>query len=194
MNFRDITRNEWLLLALLVTAGVASRFFIETPNFKPIAAFALMGGFLFRKPILVGGAVIGMMWLSDLQLGFYQLPLMVSVYASLAVAVMLGVAIGSRSNRGEQSGRSSQSGWSLMGRFVGASLLMSTVFYLLTNGAVWWMGSGYPPTMAGLFECYVAGLPFYRWTAMGDLFFTTVIAGGYLLASVKVESPAPALD
>jgi len=204
MNLRDISRTEWLLLALMVTVGVACRFLIETPNFKPIAAFALLGGFLLRKPILVGIAVVVMMALSDLRLGFYQLPMMISVYASLALAAMLGVMIRARSYRTQPSQRvqsldlSSDSGWPLMGplmgQFAGASLLMSTVFFLLTNGAVWWMGFGYPPTMAGLGECYLAGLPFYRWTVLGDLFFTSVMASSYLLTQVSVKPQAVALN
>ncbi len=48
------------------------------------------------------------------------------------------------------------------------------MFFLLTNGAVWLMGGWYPLTLAGLAECYLAGLPFYRWTILGDLFFTTI--------------------
>ncbi len=197
MNLRDISRSEWLLLALMVTVGVACRFLIETPNFKPIAAFALMGGFLLRKPILVGVAVVVMMGLSDLRLGFYQLPMMISVYASLAIAAILGVMIRSHFHRARHSNRVDRPnhfGWMLMGRFGGASLLMSTVFYLLTNGTVWWMGFGYPPTMAGLSECYLAGLPFYRCTVLGDLFFTTVIASSYLLAQISVESKTVALN
>ena len=37
----------------------------------------------------------------------------------------------------------------------------------------------YPHTLAGLAESYVAGLPFFRNTLVGDLFFTGVIFGTY---------------
>jgi hypothetical protein len=56
---------------------------------------------------------------------------------------------------------------------------MSTAFFVLTNGAVYLMGQWYPSTWSGLANCYSAGVPFYRATLMGDLFFTGVLVGGY---------------
>ncbi len=48
-------------------------------------------------------------------------------------------------------------------------LLASLWFFLISNFGVWiyW----YPNTLQGLLSCYVAALPFYRNTLLGDLFF-----------------------
>ena len=170
-----ITNIEWIVLAIFVVLGVAGRFWIETPNFKPVAAFALFGGFYFRRPCLAVVGMVFVMGVSDLMQGIYPWQLMACVYFSLAVSVLLGITI---RNRLGNSGLS-VSHWA---GFLGASLTMSTIFYLLTNGACWLLGGWYPLTMAGLTECYLAGLPFYRWTLVGDLFFTTLTVGCFSLA------------
>jgi hypothetical protein len=40
----------------------------------------------------------------------------------------------------------------------------------------------YEHSLAGLLHCYAQGLPFFRYTLMGDLFFAVVLFGGYALA------------
>lgn len=172
-----INKVSWLeimVLTLLVAVGVASRFFIDTPNFKPIAALALFGGFYFRKPLVAIVGVILIMALSDFRIGFYPWQMMMCVYGSLAFSVGLGLVIRKRLG---------QSGFGVSHAlgFVGASLVMSTMFFLLTNAAVWF-GGWYPPTITGLIDCYIAGLPFFRNTLLGDLTFTSAIVGSYAAA------------
>ena len=163
---------------LIVTIGIASRFWlIDIPNFKPVAALVLFGGFYFRKLWPAIAALIVIMVASDLSLGAYNWKLAVSVYGSLGLACVLGAWI----KRSVES-KERTMGWNQVGRFAIASLVMSTAFYLLTNGAVWWMGSWYSASWVGLVECYVAGIPFYRATLFGDFLFTGVLVGGYALA------------
>ena len=45
----------------------------------------------------------------------------------------------------------------------------------------------YPQTLSGLASCYIAGLPFYGRTLLGDLFFSGVLFGVYALVSRKLE-------
>jgi len=58
-------------------------------------------------------------------------------------------------------------------RVIGATVLASTSFFLVSNYAFWVGGMMYPHTMAGLGACFVAGLPFYR----NDLLSTAVVTG-----------------
>ena len=59
-------------------------------------------------------------------------------------------------------------------RVVGAALVSSTSFFVVSNYAVWaGTGSFYPHTMAGLATCMTAGLPFYR----NDVISTVLVAG-----------------
>ena len=186
MFFRNVSRAEWLVLVLFIALGIASRFFLaDIPNFKPVAAMVLFGGFFFRNAMLPVFGVISVMVLSDMVLGVYSWPLMISVYVSLALAIVLGRKI--RQRQGAEL-----RGWWWPISFFGASLAMSTVFYLLTNGVVWIIGGEgfYPMTLAGLIECYVAAVPFYRATMVSDLVFTSVFVGSYALAIRFSDSAA----
>lgn len=177
-----------LVFLAIVVIGIASRFWLaDMPNFKPVAALILFGGFFFRKtwPALI--AVVLIMAISDLKLGVYEWSLAACVYASLALSCWLGVWVKRASNSGDESPGMARVGLRQAGRFAVASVVMSTTFYLLTNGAVWWMGQWYAGTWSGLVECYVAGLPFYRSTLMGDLLFTGVIVGAYAFGQVLVS-------
>jgi len=167
------------MFLLIVGLGIAGRLWlIDMPNFKPIAALILFGGFFFRKSWVPIAAAVVVMAISDLHLGVYQWQIALSVYASLAIACGLGVWI-RRSIETQQSDQVFPTvGLSQVGRFAIASLAMSTGFFLLTNGAVWVAG-WYPQTGEGLLACYSAGIPFYRNTLMGDLFFTGATVGSY---------------
>lgn len=58
-------------------------------------------------------------------------------------------------------------------RVIGAPVLASTSFFLVSNYAVWAGSMMYPHTLGGLSLCYAAGLPFYR----NDLISTTLVTG-----------------
>lgn len=161
---------------LFVLVGIAGRFWlVDMPNFKPVAALVLFGAFYFRRSWVAVAGLILIMVLSDLRLGVYDWKLATCVYTSLALAGGLGFWI----KRSIEKGSRNRLGIKQAGRFATASLIMSTTFFVLTNGAVWWMGQWYPESWSGLVSCYAAGLPFYRATLMGDLFFTGVLVGGY---------------
>jgi hypothetical protein len=59
----------------------------------------------------------------------------------------------------------------------------SSVFFFVTSNFAVWMFSGiYARDAGGLVKCYIAALPFFQNTLMGDLFWTTVLFGGFWLA------------
>ena len=49
-------------------------------------------------------------------------------------------------------------------------LLSSLIFFIVTNFGVWLIG--YPNTLKGFLACYVAAIPFFGWTIVGDLFYS----------------------
>ena len=71
-----------------------------------------------------------------------------------------------------------------------AVVLSSTVFYLLTNFALFYPASPvpnpavgtYPHNLTGILASYQAGLPFFRNMLMGDLTFTAILFGVYYAA------------
>lgn len=156
---------RFLVLSGIIFAAAASRLIPHLPNFSPIAAMALFGGATLADKRLAFGIPLLALLLSDAVLGFHSG--MLAVYGSFALIVLLG--FGLRSNRTLAA----------VGR---TALAGSLLFFIITNGAVWAAGTLYPVTLAGLGECFVAAIPFFRNTLAGDAFFTAVLFGGFALA------------
>jgi hypothetical protein len=53
-------------------------------------------------------------------------------------------------------------------------------FFIITNFACWVLN--YPHTLEGFVACYVAALPFFHNTLVGDVVFTAVLFGGLAVA------------
>jgi hypothetical protein len=79
-------------------------------------------------------------------------------------------------------------------RAAAAIVLGPTSFFLVSNYAVWAGSEMYPRTLAGLGQCFIAALPFYR----NDLASTAIVAGlafgvPILVRRLKGAEPQPAL-
>jgi hypothetical protein len=170
LNIRFLTLTLFVLLAAL------SRVLPHLPNFTPLAAIALFGGAYFSSRFLSFLIPVLSLWISDLVLnnfiyqsnsfvwfysGFYW------VYGSFLLIVCLGLYF--------------QKSISLLS-LIGLSLSSSILFFLITNFGVWLGSSIYPQTLSGLTMCYVAGLPFFTNTVLGDLFYCAVLFGLFELA------------
>ncbi len=75
---------------------------------------------------------------------------------------------------------------------VAGSLTGSIAFFLVSNFGVWVSGSLYPHNLGGLFECYAAGIPFFRNTVIGDLLYAAVMFGSYEVVRRRRMAPAGA--
>ena len=62
-------------------------------------------------------------------------------------------------------------------RVVAAAAASSVSFFIVSNFAVWAWSGMYPETPAGLMACYEAAIPFFRGTAVSDLFFSLLMFG-----------------
>jgi hypothetical protein len=71
-------------------------------------------------------------------------------------------------------------------RVSAAALLGPTSFFVVSNYAVWAMGTMYPHNAGGLGACFVAALPFYR----NDLVSTAVVVAVVFGVPVLVRTPA----
>lgn len=157
-------RPRHLVLTAIVLVAAAARLLPHPPNFAPIAAMALFGGAHFADRRLALGVPLAALLLSDALIGFHSG--MVAVYGCFALITLLGLGLRTRPGAGPVAG---------------AALTGSLLFFAVTNLAVWLDGRLYPRTAAGLVECYVAALPYFRNTLAGDAAFTVLLFGGFAL-------------
>jgi len=66
-----------------------------------------------------------------------------------------------------------------------ASVSASVLFFIITNFAQWLSYPLYTKDIPGLITCYVAAIPFFHYTLLGDLFFVGILFSAFELAKVK---------
>ena len=172
-----------LLLVAMIVLAALSRLLPHPPNFSPVEAMALFGGAYFANRAWAIVVPLIAMVLSDIGLGLmfggsymsYVGSLSFwSVYVCIALSTVLGFGL-----RGKVSGTN----------VLGYSLVGSVLFFVVTNFTTW-LGSTsmYPQTGSGLVAAYVAGIPFFKWTVLGTLFYSAVLFGGFAL--LRRQAPA----
>jgi hypothetical protein len=168
-----MTANHSRIIALLAAILVAAalRLVPHPPNFTPIGAMALFSGAYIGRRTLALAAPLAAMLLSDAILGFYS-----GMWVTyLAIALIVAV------------------GWLALPRVsaarVGIAVIATSVlFFLVSNLGVWALSGMYPLSPAGLAACYVAAIPFFQNTLAGDLFYATLLFGGFRIAELLVPS------
>lgn len=160
----------------LILMAALSRLLPHPPNVVPITALALFSGVYLQKKYAVAVPLAAML-VSDYFLGFsWGTPW---VYGSFIVIGLGGLWL--RNHRG-------------VAQTIGASLLGSVLFYIITNFGVWVSSGMYPPSASGLAECYVAAIPFFRNTVLGDLVYVGAMFSLFSLAERMIPSMAAGLS
>lgn len=165
-------RQHMALVVGLILVGIVSRLVPHPWNATPLTAIALFGGTYLPKrwAILLPLAIVAM---SDVWLGWHStIPF---TWGAFAVTGWLAWWIRVRPTAA---------------RILGGSLLGSVIFFLVTNFGVWAIQDIYPKTLSGLWECYVAGIPFFRNMLVGDLVYTAALFG--MFAAVVTFGAVPA--
>lgn len=158
-----------MLAFLLIALGVLSRFVIHFENFTPILAIALFAGYHLskRNAIIVP---LAMMVIFDAFVGFHSLILF--TWGTVLLIALIGIR-----NRDDKSVKT-----------VGLSSIGSAVlFYLITNFGVWLFYTTYPKSLAGMIQCYVAAIPFFRGTLLSTLTYSAVLFGGYEFLAARLK-------
>ncbi|MES2707728.1 MAG: DUF6580 family putative transport protein [Verrucomicrobiota bacterium] len=161
-------------------------------GFSPLMALALCGGAFFprRSGLLIGmAAVIVPHFIINAVQGYplwdVNLPALLVVVAAVAV---VGKAVGAKAP---------------VAVLLGASLLSTVLFHLVTNTVSFFTVAGYAPTFAGWLQAQTTGLPQYPPTWLfsvkqlaGDLFFTmafTVLCRRPSAGETESAAAAPAV-
>lgn len=154
---------------MLILLGAATRFLPHPANVAPIAAIALFSGAYLRRWYAFVVPVAAMV-MSDAVIGFH--PLIWATWGSFAMSGLIGLWIRRRVTPG---------------RVIAGSLTSSVLFYLVTNWAVWAYTPLYDNTLAGLGASYIAAIPFFRNTVLGDLFYCGALFGLYALCTFALR-------
>jgi hypothetical protein len=168
-----------IVLTGIVVAAAFSRLVPHPANVTPIAAMALFGGAYVANRKLAYVLPLAAMLLSDVVLAFTVYG--ASVLTSQQLAVYLCIVATAAMGRLIRNRRS-------VLEVGGVTLASSVMFYMITNFAVWASGSLYPISWAGLAACYVAAIPFFRNSLLGDMGFAAVLFGGFALLETHVRS------
>jgi hypothetical protein len=168
------TVRELVVFALLLAFGVVGRWLEPAWNFTPLAAVTALGAFYFRSWLPAVLLPLAILTISDLALSPHDsLLVQVSVHVMAIIPLALGRAA------------RSAGGWKQAALWGMCGFVPATTFFLITNFAVWASKSLYAPTLGGLLDCYVRGLPFYRTMLAGDLCYvalmTACLAAAHML-------------
>jgi hypothetical protein len=186
-NESFIRQPRFLILTALVLLAALVRLIDGAQNFAPIGAMALFGGACFASRKAAFLVPLSAMLLSDVLLNLTRhsnlwseaWKLTAFTYLAFVLVVSLGMLLRNRTRS--------------VFAIAGGSLVGSIVFFLVSNFG-WWMTMGFhAPNFAGLTQCYVQALPFFRNTIASDLAFNAVLFGCFALAESRVLATRPAV-
>lgn len=167
------------VVTLLILLAALSRLIPHPANFAPIGGMALFGAAYYSRRAWAFIIPVVMMWISDLLLNnvvygayfdrfawFYDGAWF--TYAAFILIALLGMVTLRKIK---------------VPNLLFSALGASVIFFLVSNFGVWFSGTMYPKDFGGLIACYTAGIPFFKNTVMGDLFYTGVLFGAFELST-----------
>lgn len=177
---KDKINLRFRVITLIVFAAALSRLMLTAiPNFSPLGGIALFGAAYFSKKYWAFIVPFLALWVSDLLLNnivyaqYYDSFVwmgMPAVYLGFLAIALMGTVLLKKVK---------------VSNLIVASLVASTVFFLITNLGSWWAMPMYTKDLTGILAAYTAGLPFFFSNILGDLFFTGLLFGGYELLKAK---------
>jgi len=156
MNYLKIALGIFITLA-------ATRFIPHPPNFTSLMALS------FYVPAFLGIRYLPIVLISfaitDLIIGFHSVTLF--TWGSIAL-------IGLISRNFVKS---------ISSRILG-SLLGACIFFVITNFGIWSLGY-YGYNLNGLLTCYTLAIPFFAYSLISTLFFSSIFEGAYKFYKLK---------
>tara|TARA_Y100001938_G_C7934190_1_gene350889 strand:+ start:36 stop:686 length:651 start_codon:yes stop_codon:yes gene_type:complete len=153
------TKQQIVLFFYFIGLVALSRLIPHPPNFTPVIAMAVFMPYLTRNLYPAMVVPLSAMFVSDLYIGFHSS--MFWVYGSILIATTLS----------HYTMSMKKIYWHLGSN----ALLSSTLFFVITNFAVWISGSMYPLTLDGLLQCYTMAIPFFGNTITSTIFYVSLL-------------------
>jgi hypothetical protein len=131
---------------------VIARILPHPPNFTPVFAFALLGGFSLsgKRAFLVPLVAMG---ISDFFIGFHELQIPIYLFLVAMIAIARSIPY-------------------KLTNLIFLAFASNLLFFLGSNLMVFFTSGMYPQSVEGLISCYVLALPFWQNSLLGDLFYT----------------------
>ncbi len=148
-----------MIALLLIVLGIGSRLVVHTPQFTAILAVAFFAG-LYLKGYQAVIVPLLLMVISDLIIGFHDT--MFFTWGSMALISALGLWLKPRKS---------------FLTVLGGSIASALIFFVVTNLGAW--PTLYPHTWAGLRECFIMAIPFFRSTLVSTVAYSMVLYAGY---------------
>ena len=162
--------NKYILILSLIIATALSNILLSNiPNFSPVASVALFSGFYLSNKKLALLIPVACMLISDYFIGFHSL--MWAVYLSFAFTVVIGIKMKTSSSK----------------KVIINSVLSSLIFFFITNSAVWLTGNFYSSDLSGLGLCLTMGIPFFKYTLLSSIVFSTILFGGFQILNQLIN-------
>lgn len=166
-----MTNTERLALALIVL-GVLSRLVPHPPNMTAVVGVTLLGAYVIRSLPVAALVPLAAMAIGDLLLGWHASALF--TYVGMLLGTLIGHVLLTEAN---------------VIRIGAAAFLTSLGFFVVSNLGVWLEGF-YGYTLEGLVACFVAAIPFWGNSLVGDLGSTAILFGVFFLARRHVSRTA----
>ena len=161
MSYFKISLGIFLALA-------ASRFIPHPPNFTSLLALS------FYVP-----ALLGVRFIPSLIIGFIITDLIIGLHSVTLFTWGSVILIGFMSKHFLSTTISRISG----------SILGACIFFIITNFGVWSLGS-YGYTFDGFLMCYTLAIPFFAYSLISTLIFSSIIEYFYSFKMLKIKKPS----
>ena len=148
-----MTYLKFVISIFIVLA--ASRFVPHPPNFTSLIALSFYVPAFFGVKFLV--VVLMSFILTDIFIGFHQI-----IIFTWGSVILIGLI-------------SKYFSYTITKRLVGV-FFGAIIFFVVTNFGVWALGS-YGYSLEGLIKCYVMAIPFFAYTLISTLVFSSIIEG-----------------
>lgn len=173
LDMKNNLKLQTGIIIFMIFLAAMSRFLPHAPNFTPLGAIALFGAAYFSKKQLAFLIPLAAWWVSDLILdnvvyaeyypSFSWMGYPAS-YVCLGIIVVLGIFFLKKVNTI---------------RVIGAATVAAVLFFLVTNFASMLADPIYTKDLNGLVKSYIAGIPFFRNTLLGNLVYSALLFGAY---------------
>ncbi|MFH2104877.1 MAG: DUF6580 family putative transport protein [Parcubacteria group bacterium] len=167
-------KSHWkkLIAAVFFIAfGVIGRILLlDMPNVETLTVVSLLAGawlggiYFFIVPL----ATVA---ISDMYIGMGQDAIIIFVWSAWAAIGGLGWLL-----------RKSKRNFKFGLKLTGMGIIASAFFFIWTNFGTWLTWNMYPHTWAGLVQCYVMAIPFFKANLIGNLVIVPAVSFSLIFA------------